>query len=180
MAAAMPGKPQALTEFGVKHADREPYLLPQWIAASLEAGIDRMWLYELRDAPGDAYGLYNADWTPKPAVAVLAKLNRLLADTGQGGAAKPLGVTVSDPAINSVLIPKSDGSYVHLLWRSWPDGKVHPFTWAYDRAMHVTARMLPTPASTGLFDFGWSKRAGQPSDWLSYSGGVLVLEVRPD
>ena len=179
MAAAMPGKPQALTEFGVKHADREPYLLPQWIATSLQAGIDRVWLYELRDAPGDAYGLYNADWKPKPAVAVLAKLNRLLADTGQGGAAKPLGVIVSDPAVNSVLIAKGDGSYVHLLWRSWPDGKVHPFTWSYDRAMHVTARILPTPASTGLFDFGWSKRAGQPSDWMSYSGGVLVLEVRP-
>ena len=87
----MPGKPQALTEFGVKHADREPYLLPQWIAASLQAGIDRMWLYQLRDAPGDAYGLYNADWTPKPAVAVLAKLNRLLADTGAGRSGQAAG-----------------------------------------------------------------------------------------
>lgn len=180
MSAAMPGKPQAMTEFGVKHADRAPYLLPQWIAASLQAGIDRLWLYELRDEPGDLYGLYNADWTPKPAADVIRRLNAVLANAGQGGSAKPLGVTVSDPAVNSVLIAKADGSYVHLLWRSWPDGKVHPFTWSYDRAAIVQAVMYPHSAATWTWDsFSWSKGAKQPSDWNTYADGVLVLQVKP-
>ena len=180
MAAAMPGKPQAMTEFGSKTTARQPYLLAQWVAASLQAGIDRMWLYELRDQPGDPYGLYNADWTPKPAADVIGRLNAVLADRGQGVATKPLGVTVSDPAINSVLIAKSDGSYVHLLWRSWPDGKPHPFTWSYDRATTVRAVMYPHSAALWTWDsFSWSKSAGQASDWNTYTDGVLVLQVKP-
>lgn len=181
MSSAMPGKPQALTEFGVRHADRQPYLVPQWIAAALEAGIDRVWLYELRDERNDPYGLYAADWTPKPAAAVLAELNWLLADTGRGGAAvTPLKAVIADPAVNSVMIAKSDGSYVHLLWRSWPDGKVHPLQWSYDRAATVHAMLWPH--SSGLWSsdsVSWSKAAGQPSDWTSYTDGVLVLTVRP-
>lgn len=179
MGSAMPGKPQALTEFGVKHAERQARLLPQWVAASLANGIDRLWLYELRDAPGDPYGLYNADWTPKPAIVVIRRLNAVLADRGVSPV-RPLAVTVSDTAINSVLIGKSDGSYVHLLWRSWPDGKVHPFTWSYDRNATVRAVMYPHSAATWVWDsFLWIKAAGQPSGWSSYTDGVLVLVVKP-
>ena len=179
MALAMPGKPQALTEFGVKHAERAPYLLPQWVAASLLVGIDRLWLYELRDEPGDPYGLYTADWSPKPAAAIMAKLNALLTDRGRGRGGPPLTVTLADPAVNSVLVARSDGSYLHLLWRSWPDGRAHPLSWTYDKAAQVHVRMLPSSAGVVGIDRAWRQAAGQPATWEAYTDGVLILDVRP-
>ena len=180
MTKAMPGKPQAVTEFGLTKATRAPYVLPQAVAQLLLSGVNVAYAYELRDAPGDPYGLYTADWTPKPAVAVMAKLNGLLKSVGSA-AAKPLGVTVSDTGVASLLIDKGDGSYVHMLWRPWPDGKVHPFTWSYSRSAKIQALMLASLASTAIWpDLTWSKAAGQPSDWSSYTDGVVMVSVRPE
>ena len=174
MQAAMPGVPQMLTEFGVMHADRQARLLPQWIASTLQNGIDHMWLYEMRDAPNDPYGLYNADWSQKPAVPVIAQLNGLVHDSGKG-AYSTLGVTTSDDGVNSVLIDRGDGSYVHLIWRSYPDGQQHPISWAYDRPMHVTA----WGEDGQTFRIDWSKNAGETSSWSNYVEGVIVLEISP-
>ena len=175
MKAAMPGAPQALTEFGSKTTGRQARLLPQWIADALLNGIDRMWLYELRDESGDPYGLFDANWNDRGAVAPIASLNALFADTGPAFTPAPLNVTTSDDGVNSVLIAKSDGSYVHLIWRSWPDGAQHPIRWTYDRPMQVIAH----GADGGVFYFPWTKPAGQPNDWQTYVEGVIVLELRP-
>ena len=61
MTKAMPGKPQAVTEFGLTTATRAPAILPQAVAQLLLSGVDVAYAYELRDAPGDPYGLYTAD-----------------------------------------------------------------------------------------------------------------------
>ena len=84
-------------------------------------------------------------------------------------------MTTSDDGVNSVLIAKSDGSYVHLIWRSWTDGKTHPIQWTYDRNMQVIAR----GQNGQVFSFPWTKPAGQPNDWQTYVEGVIVLELRP-
>ena len=175
MAKAMPGSPQAMTEFGSKTQGRQARLLPQWIASSLQNGIDKLWLYELRDQGGDPYGLYDASWNDRGAVAPITSLNGLLKDTGSAFTPQPLNITTNDAGVNSVLIAKSDGSYVHLIWRSWPDGQPHPIQWTYDRDMQVIAR----GADGQVFAFPWTKAAGQPNDWLTYVEGVIVLELRP-
>ena len=180
MNLAMPGKPQAVTEYGTTNAATAPIILPQTVAQLILSGVMHSWIYELRDLPNDPYGLFNADWTPKPAVPVMTALNAVLADPGGNVPIQPLGVKISDPAINSVLIPKTDGSYIQILWRPWPDGKVHPFTWSYSRAMRVRAVMYPHTGGNLIWsNFAWRKAANQPSDWNTYVDGPLVLELKP-
>lgn len=71
--------------------------------------------------------LFNADWSPKSAAPVIAQLNGLSENAGPSTfIPRALNVTTNDDGVNSMLIAKSNGSYVHLLWRSWPDGAVHP------------------------------------------------------
>ena len=96
-------------------------------------------------------------------VAPVASLNGLLKDTGPAFTPRPLNVTTDDAGMNSVLTAKSDGSYAHLIWRSWADRQPHPITWAYDRAIKVTA----WGADGGVFRIDWSKGCGQNSDWLT-------------
>ena len=110
-----------------------------------------------------------------PAASSRTRSNWGLFCTGPAFTPKPLNVATSDDGVNSVLIAKSDGSYVHLIWRSWPDGKAHPIQWTYDRSMQVTAH----EADGQMFTFPWTKAAGQPNDWLTYVEGVIVLELRP-
>ena len=177
MAAAFPGKPQVISEFGCTGAFQAPGL-PMWIASIIQAGASG-YLYALLD-DNEAFGLYDASYTAKRGQAPVARLMQALADGGTAFTPRPLNVSVSDPNVSSVVIAKSNGSYVHLLWRAWPDGNVHPFTWSYDRPMTVQAEMLASTGGTWIPDaFKWRKGAGQRSDWNNYMDGVIVLELTP-
>ena len=179
MQAAMPGKPMAITEMGVHDQTHATAFLPQMIADCLFEGIIVVYLYELLES-GQGYGIFDVSGKDRGAARTVAMMATVLRDDGPDFTPMPLNVTVSDPMVKSVLVAKSDGSFAHLLWRSQPDGKVHPFTWSYDRPMHVRAHMLASSASTAIWpSLTWHKNAGQPSDWQSYVDGVIVLELTP-
>ena len=95
------------------------------------AGISRTYLYELADenpdpnsnTPNLHYGLYNTDWTPKPAAIALHNLTSLLAGTGS----TPIGslayqVSGLPGTGQQLLLERADGSFVITVWndaRNW-------------------------------------------------------------
>ena len=50
------------------------------------------------------------------------QLNGLVHDSRKS-AFSALGVATNDCDVNSVLIDRGDGFYVHLIWRAWLDGR---------------------------------------------------------
>ena len=95
-------------------------------------GIAETDLYELLDAyapgsrQGDAgYGLFDSKGAPKPVATALHNLNAILADTGAQAAAftpAPLAYTLAgqDSTSSSLLMQKSDGTYILALWDEQP------------------------------------------------------------
>ena len=129
------GKPWAATEYGwstpPKTSDRtvteavQAQRVVAGVAAMAANGFNPAFLYELRDegvsvSDGEQhFGLFRSDWTPKPAAIALT---HLLAETTDRGAdaetfrPTPFAVTITDPHVKSLLLAKSDGSYVLLYW----------------------------------------------------------------
>ena len=173
MMRAMPGKPMALTEYGVKHFDRQITLIPQWIAASLLAGIHISYLYALQD-DSETYGVYDRLWAPKPVVEVLGKYGSMLAPKDKATSLHPLKVTIDEPGVNSVLVRRSDHAYAHLIWRSWPRQQPPMLSWSYDRPVSV----LCHADGAGLASKAWTLAANEVSHWRDYQGGVVLLELQ--
>lgn len=99
---------------------------PRLLAEHLLAGSPRTFFYELLDQRADAggtdiqqhYGLVRNNGTSKPAFTALKNLLALAADTGASTPGK-LDYTVSTTAtdIQQLLLQRSDGSFLLLLWR---------------------------------------------------------------
>ena len=95
-------------------------------------GIAETDLYELLDAyapgsrQGDAgYGLFDATGAAKPVAVALHNLNAILADTGAQAerfVPAPLSYTLAgqDSTTSSLLLQKSDGTYILAIWDEQP------------------------------------------------------------
>jgi hypothetical protein len=131
-----PGAPTIATEAGYYTMPGDPSGVSQIVQAKYlldmlfddwNDGITATFLFELVDrqpdagntTPNDHYGLFNTDWTPKPAAIALHNLMTILADPGTGGVAPgSLSYTLSGmpSTANSTLLEKSDGTFVLALW----------------------------------------------------------------
>ena len=68
-------------------------------------------------------GIYNADWTPKPAAIALHNLTTLLADTGTGGVAPgslSYSIAGEPSSVQTTLLEKSNGTFVLVIWNDVP------------------------------------------------------------
>jgi hypothetical protein len=125
-----PNAPAYYTETGystneVSESVQAKYILDLLFDAALE-GITKTYVYQLLDAyapntpqGNDGWGLFDYNEAPKPVANALRNLTTILHDAG-GGAVQPtmLNYSVSGlPATGStLLIQKSDGSYVIAVW----------------------------------------------------------------
>ena len=131
-----PGAPTIATEAGYPTLPGDPNSVSQTVQADYlldlifddwAAGISTTYLFELVDRQSvqannsDTYhfGLFNSDWTPKPAAIALHNLTTILSDPGTGGV--PTGslgysLTGMPSTANSTLLEMSDGTFVLALW----------------------------------------------------------------
>ncbi len=155
--------------------------LEQW-----RAGVKRTYLYELVTDTED-FGLYNADWSPKPAAPALANLLTLLND--QGAAFQPSTLTFSvqggDANLHHLLFQKRDGSFYLALWEEVPSfdpnqGNLLPVT-PESVVLHLggMASLSGTQwTSTGQIT---STNYGSASSLnLSVSDNLLLIKVVPN
>ena len=128
-----PGKQVAITETGYSTATgsasdvddtvQAKYTLDD-ILDEFQDGAPVINLYELVDEQndrGDAednFGLFNNNWTPKPAATAVRNLLSILKDTGSVAAPGALtyGLSGMPTAGNSQLFEKSNGTFVLALW----------------------------------------------------------------
>ncbi len=132
-----PGVPNIVTETGyetlagsgcaVSLIDQAKYMLDD-VFDLWNEGVVKSFIFMLVDtgpsSPDptnfrNSYGVYNADWTPKPAAIALHNLMTLLADPGTGGVApSSLSYTLTgEPStVYTTLLEKSDGTFVLAIW----------------------------------------------------------------
>jgi hypothetical protein len=132
-----PGVPNIATETGyetlagtanaVSLIDQAKYLLDD-VFDLWNAGLSKTFIFMLVDTgpsspspsdPANNYGIYNADWTPKPAAIAIHNLMTLLADPGTGGVAPgSLSYSLSGQpsSVQTTLLEKSDGTFVLAIW----------------------------------------------------------------
>lgn len=142
--AVADGRPVWATEFGYHTA---PYArdafgqlsglseeaaatyVPRLVLELQNLGVDRSYLFELRDhrnlGPGDPesyWGLLRWDGTRRPAFWSLARLTGALDDPGPPHATAPLAysLTGSTRDVHSRLFQRRDGTYLLALWRAQP------------------------------------------------------------
>lgn len=154
------------------------------VAAMAAAGFNPAFVYELRDegVSDDSeqhFGLFRTDWTPKPAATALMNFLSETRDSGNKAGAfqpKPLTVSISDPHVKSLLVAKSDGSYVIALWMNKHLGDP-PTT--FDLS-------LPSPHDVTAVDVdtGETKALGRKASIaelvLHDTDGVSLLRVAPN
>ena len=164
-----PGKPVAVTETGystvtgssngVDDLVQAKYTLDD-ILDEFKSGAKVIDLYELVDeqaSPGnveDNFGLFNNNWTAKPAATAVHNLMAILKDTGS--LANPGSLTYSltgmPTAGNSELFEKSDGTFVLALWN---DTRLASATTGADIAVApvmVTLTLAQTFSTIDVYD----------------------------
>ena len=141
-AAATPGKPVVMSEWGQTTAGRAgqggcdsstqaKYILNQMFDAAAR-GVHRAYLYQLMDDTPDGdptgnggteahFGIFDYRWGAKPAARALANVKNLLRDTSTHFTAKVpayrvSGVSNAGAAGSSLSISKSDGSTFIVVW----------------------------------------------------------------
>ncbi|HEV3156818.1 MAG TPA: hypothetical protein VGZ00_05670 [Candidatus Baltobacteraceae bacterium] len=81
------------------------------------AGIVRIYLYEMLDEGGQGYGLLHSSASPKPAYTALQSLLGALTDRGASFSTTPLSYGLSaGSTVDHLLLQKRDGSYRLVLW----------------------------------------------------------------
>lgn len=92
--------------------------LPRMILRQWSAGAKRTYLYELVSSLGEDFGLYRADWTPKPAFFAVSALLKLLSDPGPPIRTHSLDYSIEsqDPDLRQMLFEKRDGSFYLAFW----------------------------------------------------------------
>ena len=181
MSMAAPGVPTAVTEWGFRTAgdkaitpQQQAASLVEGVASLLHAGVLVSYLYALRDDK-EAYGIFNADWTPKPAVTALTTLMTALRSGGPP-TPKSLSVQASSSQVNHLLVDKGAGRFAHLIWR--PEAHdIATLSWTYDRPVNVEVRMLVSSLATISPRSDILTMSGDAYQWPGYDGGVLLLEI---
>lgn len=134
-------RPLVVTETGYHDAfaqlGRQPPTAPAPAAAyqlrtllqNTALGIRRTFVYELLDQRRDPagldqeanFGLFDHEFRPKPSAHALRNLVRLLRDTRRSPTAAKLDVTIEGGQdVRSLLLAKSRGRYMLVLWRAVP------------------------------------------------------------
>jgi hypothetical protein len=153
-AVFVPGRPRVITEGGwlttPDHVDGvdEPtqarYILT-YLLDAFSGGIQRTYIYDLSDSGSETFGLFHADGTPKPAAAMLAKLQTLLdcnCPSGEPGTSN-LSYTIDKLPEHGhhLLLRRSDGAFILALWRE---------VVLWDRRSHVSISVAPARISVHL------------------------------
>ena len=181
--ASVPGGPVYITETGISSAG---YGAANWgvtdehtqaiidlnaVLDGFSAGASMTFLYELMDEPNangaveQAFGLFHADGTPKPAATAIGNLTHLLADDGTGTVLPgSLNYALSGlpTGASSMLLEKSDGTFELILW----DGRAT----LYDGNGPVTP-----PSSTVMVTLGDVASAIQVYDPVSGMDAIQSL-----
>jgi hypothetical protein len=130
---AMPGKPVVVTETGYQTDSRRPgtssvsetvaakYILNLLFHNFLN-GIAKTFLYNLADAPSNdpqRFGLFNADWSPKPAAEAIHNLTTILKHAGLGSRQHKLTYLIDGlpSGGHSLLLVGGDKVFGLVVWR---------------------------------------------------------------
>lgn len=114
--------------YGVSEEAAAAYI-PRFILELERLGVERSYLFELRDhrdfGPGDPesyWGLIRWDGTRRPAFWSLARLMSALDDPGPAYQPQPLAyeLTGDTEGVRTRLYGRRDGSYVLAMWRAEP------------------------------------------------------------
>ncbi len=152
--------------------------------ASFQQGFQKTYIYELYDE-FQGYGLFNSDFTPKPAATAIHNLTTILADPGSGPAVPgQLSYTLQGfPALgHSLLLQKSNGVYELIIWvesevfQNGADVAVTPVA--------VTIQLPQAASAWSLYDPFVSSTAQlqvQNTDSITIDVGAeaLVIEITP-
>ncbi|MBA2561291.1 MAG: hypothetical protein H0V07_15670 [Propionibacteriales bacterium] len=203
MAVQAPGRPFVCTESGMHNASAS--VVTAFSAHSLKAagiyaprmtlehlmrGSTRQWYFQLVDEYPDPtltemdseFGLFNNDWTPKPAATAWKRMVSLFTDPGPAFTPPGIQMAVSGPALRSMLFQKRDGTALLALWR---DVSVYDYKTKSD--VSVTAETatveLQTPSAVRVYrpsladgvtdDLG----TGVTTAAIPLAGEVVVLEI---
>ena len=128
-----PGKPMTLTEtgYGTMASDStlgvdlttQAKLELNLIFDAAKAGVARTFLYELADdaysggGGWDYFGLFHADWTPKPAATAIHNLMQIVgSSSGAPGLEAAPQFAINGLNGSEMMIHKADGGYDLVLW----------------------------------------------------------------
>jgi hypothetical protein len=162
-------KPVVITETGYHnalndHSDQPAVseqaaakYIPRLFLEDFRSGVSRTYLYEFLDEapdPGLAnhqlhWGLIRADGTEKPAFLAIKRLIAELDDHREPASAAQLSwsIATDDPAIDHLLLFKSNGEFDLVLWQEVP---------SYDRA---SQRDIANPAVETVLSLGYPARS---------------------
>lgn len=152
--------------------------LEQWLA-----GVPRTLEYEFVDegtgSCNGSYGLLTTALTPKPGYYAVQHFLAALNDSGSGGnaTALPMSITSSATSVHSLLLQKSNGSYVLALWNEVSSWDVNNGTGAAlsSTPIPVSIQLAATPSVsqvTILADDG----SAQPVT-TTWTGGLSTLSI---
>jgi serralysin len=167
-ALAAPGRPIAHSEFGysiaaVTQQQQAQYTLCGWCDAWL-TGCPLFVLYALCDDMSGAWGLFNADWTPRPVATALANFRAILADTGATAATfEPGELEYSLLGCASFVLAFSDGTFGIVAWNEAAAAQNFPLT-----VQGAVTRFDPMAGVTGVV---------VPAGQVSVPGWPVVLRI---
>ena len=167
--AVNPGMPWFVTEWGDRLTNGKPQVqqaenVLQGVLTHISMGTGAHYIYALFDSDGGAYGLFNADGTPRPAAQALKWLVAFLADPIPLGGGPP-APTVTWSAKGhtppgQLMVPRNDGSFLQFFWEWNQPTQIKHYSWSLDRAFQVHAY---TPIKGEWGD--WRKAAGEEQTW---------------
>lgn len=116
-------KPIWMTETGWMTAGNVPmsqraqakYVLRDYFDA-FGNGVEKVFDYQLMDDDTNLYGITDASARPKLAFYALKNLAALVKDSGGGSGALDYTVTGAPTSLKQMLLQKSDGSFLLVLW----------------------------------------------------------------
>lgn len=166
---------------------------PRMTLEHLLRGTLRQWFFGLVDDMPDpnlndqdnAFGLFNYDWTPKPAAVAAKRMVALFSDPGPTFTPTQTNLTVSgDPSmmLHSLRFGKRDGTTLLALWR---DVSVWDYVTQSDLdvpAQNATVT-LPNPSTVQMYRPSVSDGVyanlgtGLTSVDVAVSGDVVVLSI---
>lgn len=157
-------------------------------------GAARTYLYELADswsdpdrtAPEGNWGLFRADWTPKPAALAVRNLMALLADGSRSPRGMNLhyGITGGDANLRSMAFARAGGGFTLVIWRAesiWNRDTRQPtavpavpLTVSFGRAFPAARVFRPAASPNPVAE----QRTGAGIQ-VAVGGDPVVIDLRP-
>jgi hypothetical protein len=99
---------------GISGAIKARYLVRDYLE-HWNAGVPRMYLYNMVDDGGQSYGILDSGLNPRPAYTMLQNVIAHFRDQGGAFSPAPLSLTINGNA-HHLLMGRRDGSYQLALW----------------------------------------------------------------